>query len=113
MEDNHEEKYDGFDPNSTDSYIIFTMLQNAHLKQSLSLAHKIEKQFVSVTKRKSRGVRQAGFLVLWKTTMPSCLIEVGFLSNKEDEKFLMSAEGKSFIAKAIFRAIKEHNEGVQ
>ncbi len=109
LEDNHEKNYDGFDPKSVDSYIIFSMLQNAHLKQSLKLASKIEQYFVEIAKRKSRGVHQAGFLVLWKTTMPSCLVEIGFISNKEEEKFMTSTEGQNFFAKSIYKAIKDYS----
>lgn len=107
LEKDHEKKYDGFDPHSIESYIIFSMVQNVYLKQSLAFASKVEKNMIAHTKRKSRGVKQAGFLVLWKTTMPSVLIEIGFLTNKEEEKYLNSTEGKQAIAKSIFKAITE------
>ncbi len=107
LEKDYEKNYDGFDPHSIESYIIFSMVQNVYLKQSLTLAAKIEKNMIAHTKRKSRGVKQAGFLVLWKTTMPSVLIEIGFLSNKEEEKYLNSTEGKNAIAKSIFKALTE------
>ncbi len=107
LEKDHEKNYDGFDPHSIESYIMFSMVQNVYLKQSLAFASKVEKNMIAHTKRKSRGVKQAGFLVLWKTTMPSVLIEIGFLSNKEEEKYLNSTEGKLAIAKSIFKAITE------
>lgn len=107
MEKDYEKNYEGFDPHSIESYIMFSMVQNVYLKQSLAFASKIEKNMITHTKRKSRGVKQAGFLVLWKTTMPSVLIEIGFLSNKEEEKYLNSTEGKTAIAKSIFKAITE------
>jgi len=107
LEKDHEKKYDGFDPHSIDSYILFTMVQNVYLKQSLAFASKVEKNMIANTKRKSRGVKQAGFLVLWKTTMPSVLIEIGFLTNKEEEKYLNSKEGKAAIAKSVFSSIVE------
>lgn len=108
LEENYLEKYDGFDPKSEEGYIIFSLLQNAYLKQSLYLARKIEDYFQQKTGRKSRGVKQAGFLVLWKTTMPSVLIETGYLSNKIDEKFLNSVEGRQHIANSIYKAIREY-----
>lgn len=108
LEKDHEKNYDGFDPHSIESYIMFSMVQNVHLKQSLAFASKVEKNMIAHTKRKSRGVKQAGFLVLWKTTMPSVLIEIGFLTHKEEEKYLNSTEGKSAIAKSIFKAITEN-----
>jgi len=108
LEKDYEKTYDGFDPHSIDSYILFTMVQNVYLKQSLAFASKVEKNMMIHTKRKSRGVKQAGFLVLWKTTMPSVLIEIGFLSNKEEEKYLNSSEGQAAIAKSIFKAISEY-----
>lgn len=107
LEKDYEKKYDGFDPHSVDSYILFSMVQNAYLKQSLHFATKVEKNMITYTQRKSRGVKQAGFLVLWKTTMPSVLIEIGFLSNKNEEKYLQSQEGKNAIAKSIFKSIVE------
>jgi N-acetylmuramoyl-L-alanine amidase len=105
LEENYEEQYEGFDPSSPDSYIMFTLLQNAYLKQSLNLARKIESEFKK-TDRTSRGVKQAGFLVLWKAGTPALLVETGFLSNKIEEKYLHSEKGQKSIAQAIVRAIK-------
>jgi N-acetylmuramoyl-L-alanine amidase len=105
LEENYEEQYEGFDPSSPDSYIMFTLLQNAYLKQSLNLARKIESEFKK-SDRTSRGVKQAGFLVLWKAGTPALLIETGFLSNKIEEKYLHSEKGQKAIAQAIVRAIK-------
>jgi N-acetylmuramoyl-L-alanine amidase len=107
MEDDYTEKYDGFDPKSPEADIIFTLFQGAYMEQSLRLAELIEKQFKTKTKRTSRGVKQAGFLVLWKTTMPSVLIETGFLSNDTERKFLTSSSGQDSIATSIYRAFKE------
>ncbi len=108
LEEDHEQKYDGFDPNSPEAYIIFSLMQNAYLKQSLQLAGNVERNFKSLTKRPSRGVKQAGFLVLWRSSMPSVLIEIGFLSHSAEERFLASAAGQQFVADAIYRAIKEY-----
>ncbi|HAN19741.1 MAG: hypothetical protein A2X13_12220 [Bacteroidetes bacterium GWC2_33_15] len=112
-EEDYSTKYEGFDPNSSESYIIFTFLQNTFLEQSLNYASFIQNQFETRALRKSRGVKQAGFLVLWKTTMPSVLVEAGFLSNPNEEKFLMSDEGQDYIASAIFRAFKEYKQVIE
>ncbi len=108
MEDDYQTKYENFDPNSPESYIIFSLRQNAFLSQSLDFAAKIQKQFTERVGRKDRGVKQAGFLVLYKTAMPSVLIETGFLTNKEEEKFLNSKIGQDYMASAIFRAFKAY-----
>ena len=100
--------YEGFDANSPESYIRFTLFQNIFLDQSLDLANKIEKQFKERVGRKSRGVHQAGFLVLWRTAMPGVLVELGFLSNPAEEKFLLSEKGQVFMASAIYRAFKSY-----
>ncbi|MEA3495984.1 MAG: N-acetylmuramoyl-L-alanine amidase [Bacteroidota bacterium] len=106
MEENYLDKYDGFDPSSPEAHIIFSLVQNAYTEQSLNLASKIEDQFKNRVHRKSRGVKQAGFLVLWETTMPSVLIETGFLSNANERKYLTSDIGQVYIASAIFRAFR-------
>ncbi|MFC2104763.1 N-acetylmuramoyl-L-alanine amidase [Bacteroidota bacterium] len=80
FEEDYTTKYEGFDPNSAESYIMFSFLQNTYLEQSLNYASFIENEFETRALRKSRGVKQAGFLVLWKTTMPSVLIEAGFFN---------------------------------
>ncbi|MCD4680452.1 MAG: N-acetylmuramoyl-L-alanine amidase [Bacteroidales bacterium] len=108
MEDNYSEQYDGYDPNSPEAYIIFSMYQNAFLDQSLNIASKIQAQFRERVGRKDRGVKQDGFLVLYKTTMPGVLVETGFLSNLEEEKFLMSDLGQTYIASAIYRAFRDY-----
>jgi N-acetylmuramoyl-L-alanine amidase len=107
MENDYTERYDGFDPNDPEAEIIFTLFQGAYMEQSLRLAELVEKQFKSKIKRTSRGVKQAGFLVLWKTTMPSVLIETGFLSNDAERKYLISAVGQDSIAAGVYRAFKE------
>ncbi|HNQ12098.1 MAG TPA: N-acetylmuramoyl-L-alanine amidase [Bacteroidia bacterium] len=108
MEDDYKAKYDGFDPNSPEGNIIFTLFQNAFLQQSLLFAKKIQDQFEYHAGRYNRGVKQAGFLVLYKTTMPAVLIETGFLTNKTEEKFLLSDKGQDAIANSIYRAFKEY-----
>lgn len=115
MEDGHESTYEDFDPNDPDAYIALAMRQNAFLDQSLVFADYIQKNCVDDLKRHNRGVKQAGFVVLYRATMPSVLVELGFLSHKEEEKFLSSAEGQESLASELFDAFvsyKEHKEKV-
>ena len=107
-EDNYINKYDGFNPNSAEAEVIFSLYQNAFLDQSLDFAAKIESQFKDKLKRFDRGVKQAGFLVLYKTTMAGVLVEAGFLSNPKEQEFLISDEGQSQVAHSIFKAFKEY-----
>lgn len=111
-EDNYQEKYEGFD-NSPESYIMFSLMQNAYLESSLKFADKIEKQFKNKAGRHSRGVKQAGFVVLYKTATPSVLVEAGFLSNETEEKFLGTEAGQELIASGIYRAFKEYKSEVE
>lgn len=114
-EANYKETYDGFDPNSPEANIFFSLYQNAYLDQSLSLADKIQKQFTSNTKLFNRGVKQAPYLVLYKTSVPCILTEIGFISNAKEEAFLNTQKGQYEIAASIFRAICEYKmkkEGV-
>jgi len=108
LEDNADDQYDNFDPKSPESLISLTLFQDENLEQSLDIADKIQKQFTDRVGRKDRSVHQAGFLVLWKTAMPSVLVELGYLSNTTEEKFLRSKEGQVFMASAIYRAFKEY-----
>ncbi|MDR3253262.1 MAG: N-acetylmuramoyl-L-alanine amidase [Tannerella sp.] len=103
MEDDYLQKYEGFDPNSTESYIIFEYMQSKYLEQSVFLASEIQQHFVS-TNRANRGVRQAGFLVLRKTSMPAVLVELGFISNRDEERYMVSDNGQNALAKSIFVA---------
>lgn len=113
MEDDYEVKYDGFDPKSPESYMTFTMMQEEYLDESILLADKVQKRFKNSLNRHNRGVKQAGFLVLRETTMPSVLIELGFLSNPKEGKFLNSSKGQQKMANAIVYAIKAYKESVQ
>lgn len=108
LEDDYSTKYEGFDPNQTESYIIFELMQNVYLDQSIEAASAIQQQFEKRVGRHNRGVKQAGFLVLRKTAMPGILVELGFLSNQDEEKFMMSEEGQTYLASAIFRAIRDY-----
>lgn len=113
MEDDYKENYDGYDPNSPESMILFSLYQNAYLENSLKLAQSIENQFKTRVGRKSRGVKQAPFVVLWKTSMPSILVETGFLTNKNEEKYLNDELGKTYIAHGIFRAVRDYKLEVE
>jgi N-acetylmuramoyl-L-alanine amidase len=113
IEDDYNRQYEGFDPNSPESYIIFSLMQNTFLSQSLNFASHVQEQFRTRVGRVDRGVRQAGFLVLWQTTMPSALIEVGFISNEEEERYLMSEQGQVYIASAIFRAFRDYKNSIE
>lgn len=113
LEEDYTTHYEGFDPTSAESYIIFSLLQSTYLNQSLSFASFIQDQFRERAGRNDRGVKQEGFLVLWKTTMPSVLIETGYISNTLEEKYLMSEEGQSLIASAIYRAFKDYKSSIE
>lgn len=110
MEDNYKEKYAGFDPNSPESVINITMMQEEYLDQSLTIASMIQDNFVKDLKRKDRLVKQAGFLVLRNTFMPSVLIETGFLTNKNEGAYLSSQKGQKEIAKAIYDGIIKYKK---
>lgn len=112
LEKDYEIKYDGFDPKSPESHIIFSLYQNTFLNHSLLFASKVENQFKEKG-RFSRGVKQAGFLVLFRTTMPSVLIESGFLTNNNEHKFLSSAKGQDEIASGIFYAFKDYKSEME
>lgn len=113
LEENYEKKYEGFDPSSPESYIVFSLSQSANHESSILLASLIEKQFGSRGGRKSRGVKQAGFQVLWETSMPSVLVEIGYLSNSKEEKELNDDKVQELIASAIYRAVKEYKLQVE
>ncbi len=110
LEKDYSERYEGYDPSSSESFIIFSLMQNAFLDQSLQVANLIQKEFTHNLKRHERGVKQAGFLVLWNTGMPSVLVEIGFISNREEEKYISSKEGIEELAFAIYRAIDVYFE---
>ena len=109
MEDNYLQRYGGFDPNSTESYIIFEFMQNKNMAQSVAFASEIQKAFAT-SKRVNRGVRQAGFLVLRSTGMPGVLVELGFISNKEEEQYMRSAAGQNQLSNSIYAAFKKYKD---
>jgi N-acetylmuramoyl-L-alanine amidase len=104
LESDHSTTYEGFDPKSPESYIMFSLMQNIFLKQSTSLASAIQSQYRGNINRNDRGVKQAGFWVLFMTTMPSVLTETGFITHPDEEKYLNSKEGQDKIASSIFHA---------
>lgn len=112
-EDNFEQVYEGFDPNSPESYILFSLTQSAYQENSLSLAAKIEDQFKTRVGRKSRGVKMAGFVVLWRTSLPSVLVETGYLSNAAEEKDLNDPLQQTYIASGIFRAFRDYKNEIE
>lgn len=113
LEDNYNSKYEGFNPKSVESYIIFSMMQSKFLDQSLYFAQTVQSQMVGYANRSNRGVKQAGFLVLWRTAMPSVLIELGFISNANDEHYMMSEKGQNELAESIYRSFKNYKSSYE
>lgn len=113
LEEDYETTYQGFDPTSLESYIIFSVMQNVYLKQSIEFASYVQDQFRDRTRRKDRGVVQQGLLVLARTSMPGVLIETGFISNPEEEMFLMTNYGQDLIASGIYRAFKQYKARIE
>lgn len=107
LEDDYQTTYEGFDPNSVDSYIMFELMQDQYIDQSLNFATLVQQQFTDIG-RSDRGVRQAGFWVLHKSACPSVLIEMGFISNSNEEKYLASDKGKEDITNSIFQAFSQY-----
>jgi N-acetylmuramoyl-L-alanine amidase len=108
LEKDYTTKYEGFDPKSPESYIIFTLMQNVFREQSTYLASLIQTQYKERVNRADRGVQEAGFYVLFMTTMPSVLTEIGFITNPTEEKYINSTEGQEYISSAIFRACRDY-----
>ena len=113
QEENYEENYGGFDPNSPEGLIELSMRQNAFIDQSLQFASLCQDQFRERVGRVDRGVRQAPYWVICYTTMPSVLVELGFLTNKEEEDFLQSEIGQDYMASAIYRAFKKYKKQIE
>lgn len=112
-EKDYSVKYAGFDPTKPESYIIFSLLQNLHLEKSLQLASFVQDEMVQSTKRVDRGVRQAGYLVLKDAAMPAILVEAGFISNAEEERYLCTQAAQNKIAGSIFRAIRHYKTNLE
>ncbi|MFS6557903.1 N-acetylmuramoyl-L-alanine amidase, partial [Parabacteroides distasonis] len=99
---------EGFNPNSSESYIMFEFLQDKNMANSVELAKFVQKRTCASAQRQNKGVKQAGFLVLRETSMPSCLIELGFISTPDEERFLNSDQGVKSLAFGIFQAFCEY-----
>lgn len=112
-EEDYQKEYEGFNPESTEAYIIFSLFQNEFLNQSVEFASLLQNQFRERVGLRDRSVKQAGFLVLYHITMPGVLVETGFLSNSKDERFLMSKKGQVYIASAIFRAFRDYKKKME
>lgn len=108
LEGDYEQKYSGFDPAKDESYIIFEMAQKKNLAKSIKFANEVQKNLVKYADRRDRGVHQAGFWVLWATSMPSVLIELDFICNPESAKYMTSKAGVDKLAESIFEAIKDY-----
>ena len=108
IEKDYKQHYEGFDPNSSESYIMFEFLQDKNMAQSVELARLVQKRTCAVAARPNKGVKQAGFLVLRETSMPSCLIELGFISTPSEEQFLNSDEGVASMGRGIYQAFCEY-----
>ncbi|MBK9735635.1 MAG: N-acetylmuramoyl-L-alanine amidase [Saprospiraceae bacterium] len=106
LEQNYEQNYEGYDPNSPEGHIMMSMFQNAYLDKSIEFAADIEAQFSALNISKSRGVKQAGFAVLRRASMPAVLVEAGFLSNELEEAYLISDEGQSAVSNALLRSFE-------
>lgn len=108
LEDNHEKTYANFNPNSPESYIIFEYMQSEFVKESIHIAQYVQSNFANDANRLDRGVRQAGFLVLNATSMPSILVELGYISNAEESKYLASATAQQHLSSCISKAFDRY-----
>ncbi len=112
-EKDYKSKYEGYDPHSAESFIVFSLVQNVHLDQSLSLAALMQEHSKMDARRFDRGVKQAGFLVLWRTTMPSVLVELGFLSNKKEEQYLLTESGQNDLASSVYNSFARYKQNLE
>lgn len=110
LENNYEQRYEGFDPKSSESYIIFELMQDQNMEKSVRLARLIQQQMRSSAKRVDKGVFQAGFLVLRATSMPSALVELGYINNPTEELYLTSTAGQAALARSIYNAFVQYKK---
>jgi N-acetylmuramoyl-L-alanine amidase len=113
LEENYQENYAGYDPNSPESFIGLTLMQEEYLDQSIMLASLIQNNFIKKLKRKDRSVKQAGFIVLHQSYMPSVLVETGFLTNKTEGAYLNSKKGQKEMASSIAQAILSYKKNIE
>ena len=104
VEDNYKQRYAGFDPRSSESYIMFELLQDRNMSQSIDMARLVQEKVCNNVGRPNKGVKQAGFLVLRETSMPSCLIELGFITTPDEERMLNDKNKVDSIARSIYQA---------
>ena len=112
IEKDYKQRYQGFDPNSSESYIMFEFIQDRNMVKSVELAKLVQKRTCSTANRQNKGVKQAGFLVLRETSMPSCLIELGFISTPDEEQFLNSESGVEKLGRGIYQAFVDYYKEV-
>lgn len=112
LEENYEENYDGFDPNDPSTYIVFQLMKRQYREQSIRLASYMQAEF-NKSGRPNRGVKEGPFAVLRTAGMPAVLTEVGFISNPEEEKYMMSAQGQKEIVDQLFNAINTYRKNVE
>lgn len=110
LEGDFQEKYEGYDPDSAESYIIFSLMQYAHAESSMAFAEMIQKHYAKNTTIANRGAMQGPYLVLWRTAMPAVLTEMGFMTNKHDRDYLHSEKGFNQVVKALFDAVTEYRK---
>ena len=110
LEDDYTTKYEGFDPNDPESYIFMNLMQNAHLEQSFKFAQYVDQEMKGGAIRRSRGISQDPFYVLWRTAMPAVLVECGFMSNDGDREALITEQGRDKIASDLFDAFKRYKK---
>lgn len=113
LESNYTQKYSGFDPSKDESYIIFEMAQKSNLSHSFKFANEAQQNLVKTASRKDRGVKQAGFWVLWATSMPAVLVELDFICNPTSAKYMTSEKGQSELAQALYDAIKNYFKSIR
>ncbi len=113
LEESYKENYGGFDPLSPESYILFSMIQNLHLDNSILLASFTEEELVKSTSVQSKGVKQGAFVVLKETNMPSILVETGYLSNEKDEALLTTKKGQNAVVQGLFKGIIAYKQFVE
>ena len=112
-EDDYEKKYGGFDPESEESYIIMSNYTSAYVIQSANLAVKLQEEYATKAGRIDKGVHRQSIWVLWRTSMPSVLTEIGYLTNPLEEKFLGSTKGQDYLAKALFRGLRRYKDELE
>ncbi|GAA4464665.1 hypothetical protein GCM10023189_44260 [Nibrella saemangeumensis] len=113
QEANYQQTYKGFNPDSPLAHIMLANYQHAFMGSSINFAQKVERSFRTNADRLSNGVKQAGFLVLWRTTMPSVLIESGYLTNPAEEQYLLSETGQDQISTAIVKAFRQYKQEIE